>query len=95
MTEKEIDELYRHISSHFDVVPSEAKEFFFMFVQETLTYRDELVSKGEKPLTVDEVQEALNLLENVLLNKQPPKDVPPRLDILISRWIAKLNEPKV
>lgn len=91
MEKKEIEELFEQVSKHFDIVPEEAKKFFTMFVEETLEYRDELVAKGEPPLTVEEVQKALSMLEEVLVTKMIKTNIDPRIDNLLKRWILKLK----
>jgi hypothetical protein len=92
MNEKVIEDLFKKVSEHFDIVPEEAKEFFSMFVEETLAYRDELIKDGKEPLTIDEVQKALNFLEETLATKQVRADLPGRINNLIERWIYRLNE---
>lgn len=91
MDEKEIEELFEKVSKHFDVVPTEAKKFFTLFVEETLAYRDELVSQGKPPLTVDEVQKALNYLEEAIQTNKISKNIPERIDALLRRWIVKIG----
>lgn len=92
MDEKIIERLFEQVSSKFDIAPEGAKVFFTLFVKETLAYRDELMANNESPLLVEEVQEALIMLEETLVTKHINEGKPSRALTLLKRWIVKLNE---
>jgi hypothetical protein len=91
MDDKIIERLFEQVAQSFDTVPEDAKKFFTMFVQETLKYRDELNDAGENPLKVEEVQEALTILEDVVKKNAIVKDVSERSMELVNRWLRKLS----
>lgn len=91
MDDKVIERLFEQVAGNFDVIPEEAKKFFTMFVQETLMYRDELAKKKGGALKVEEVQEALTLLEDVIEKRPIIKDVSERSMELLNRWLKKLK----
>ena len=94
MHDEEIEKLFNDISKHFDTIPEAAKEFFSMLVEETLRYRDELAESGENHLTVEEVQGALALFEEILHSNEMPFNIPERKRILLERWISAVSPPE-
>ncbi len=91
MTDESIEKLFNDALEKLGKsAPKGTKEIFEKLVNSTLEYRDKLVAKGEAPLTVAEVGEALNIFQNTLETKSFPKNIPVRIAPLIESWILSL-----
>lgn len=91
METKEIEALFERFSNQYGIPPNASKQVFIRLVKITLQYRDMLVSKGEKTLTVEETRQALDELLCVMQTKKHSKDVPTRLKNLITLWYDEIK----
>lgn len=93
MNDKEnIDRLFENAMKHLGhAAQTGTKEVFGSLVEITLKYRDELAAKGEKPIVVSEVEEALNIFQKTIQTGAFPKNVPARIVPLLERWILALS----
>ena len=91
MHDDDIEQLFERVSSQFENVDEDTKKVFHILVNETLSFRDELIKQHQPPLKVEEVAQALNALETVLHSKSKMPDLENRVLVLFSRWVNKLN----
>jgi hypothetical protein len=93
MVEKEhIDLLFeKALRALGEVAAPGTKEIFNILIKHSLEYRDELVKRGEPPLTVEEVKQSLNYLQLIVTKGSVPKDMPQRLIPLLQRWLTELT----
>ena len=90
--EKQIEELFARASSNYAGAGKEVQNIFSMLIKETLVYRDELKNSGGKVLSVNEVEEALNHLEGIIIHRHVPTIKNPNVVTLLDRFIKKLSK---
>lgn len=86
---EQIEKLFSDALAKFGKnIPTGTKEVFEKLIKQTLEYRDKLASQGEPPLTIAEVNKALNIFQKTLETGAFPKDIPNRLLPLLENWIT-------
>ncbi|MBI5299110.1 MAG: hypothetical protein HY877_02275 [Deltaproteobacteria bacterium] len=86
METKEIEDLFERLAKQYGVSPEESKPIFTLLVKTTLKYRDMLMARGEKPLTVEETRAALDELLHVMNKKSFSPNISPRIHELVQLW---------
>lgn len=91
METKEIETLFERLSQAYGISPGGSKEIFTFLVTITLKYRDMLLVKGEKALTIDEVRNALDELLHVMESKKFSSDLSSRIQTLVTLWYDEVK----
>ena len=92
--EKDIKELFEHVSEHFKDADDGAKIMFSILVDTTLKYRDMLHHSSGHTLTVEETRSALSAFMGVLKTHEMPRDLEPLIHDLVVLWLEELKAQK-
>lgn len=91
MNTKEMEELFDRLARRYGMPDEAAREIFTLLVKITLKYRDMLAARGETPLTVDEVKQAIDILLRVMGEKKFPAETPERITQLVNLWYEEIK----
>lgn len=90
--EKDISELFRMASEHFEGADDGIEEMFSMLVGVTLRYRDILVHSSGEPLTVGETRQALDAFMVVMKTHNIPANLDKRIHDLMILWLEEIKQ---
>ena len=91
MKPEEIEALFEKLAHGEGTKLEASKPIFTLLVQIALKYREMLVQKGEKTLTVEETKEALDELLLVMKNKKYSDTISLRIRQLVILWYDEVR----
>jgi hypothetical protein len=81
-----IEVVFDQLKRHYGTLPKEVYQVFSQLIEVTLRYRDELVLRGDPPLRVEEVRQAIDALLARLRTTGVRPNLGERATKLLSRY---------